>query len=71
MTDQQMRDTDVLVPFENDTMLTVNSPIFIDGVEKVRPRRSPELGEHTDEVLRAAGLGEDEIGRLRAAGTIG
>jgi formyl-CoA transferase len=30
----------------------------------------PALGEHTDEVLRAIGYGADEIGRLRAAGTI-
>lgn len=31
-------------------------------------RRGPMLGEHTDEVLAAAGFGEDEIEQLRAVG---
>jgi len=29
-----MIENDVLLPFENDTMLTVNSPIWIDGSKK-------------------------------------
>jgi crotonobetainyl-CoA:carnitine CoA-transferase CaiB-like acyl-CoA transferase len=33
-------------------------------------RRAPRLGEHTDEVLGAAGVGPDEIEALRAAGVI-
>jgi formyl-CoA transferase len=32
--------------------------------------RSPLLGEHTDEVLKEAGYGPDEIERLRAASVI-
>ena len=39
--DQQMIENDVLVPFEGDTMLTVNSPIWIDGSQKVQPRHPP------------------------------
>jgi crotonobetainyl-CoA:carnitine CoA-transferase CaiB-like acyl-CoA transferase len=30
----------------------------------------PLLGEHTDEVLSALGLPDDEIARLRAAGVV-
>jgi crotonobetainyl-CoA:carnitine CoA-transferase CaiB-like acyl-CoA transferase len=70
-TDQQMLDNDVLVPFENDTLLTVNSPIWIDGSTKIRPRHPPTIGQHSDEILHAAGFAKAEIAQLRAAGTVG
>ena len=70
-TDQQMIDNEVLVPFEGDTMLTVNSPIWVDGSAKVRPRLPPGLGQHSDEILRRAGYGDTEIKQFRAAGTVG
>jgi crotonobetainyl-CoA:carnitine CoA-transferase CaiB-like acyl-CoA transferase len=70
VTDRQMRDVDVVVPFENDTLMTISSPMFIDGVDKAPPRRPPEIGEHTDAVLRAAGYDDDEIGSLRACGAV-
>ena len=68
--DKQMLENDVLVPFENDTMLTVNSPIWVDGAPKVRPRKPPALGEHSDEILRAAGYDEAAIEKLRASGAV-
>jgi len=69
-TDRQMIENDVLVPFENDTMLTVNSPIFIDGARKVQPRKPPGVGEHSDEILRSAGYDEAAIRKLRASGAV-
>src|ERR1700712_3113298 len=69
--DKQMLDNDVLVPFEGGELLTINSPIWIDGSDKVKPRHAPGVGEHSDEVLRAAGYGDAEINKLRAAGTVG
>lgn len=46
------------------------SPFVMDGERLQRLTPAPGLGEHTDEVLGAAGLGADEIERLRAAGVI-
>ena len=37
---------------------------------KVAPRVAPELGEHTDEVLRAIGFDATQIDGLRAGGAI-
>ncbi|MGJ5182100.1 CaiB/BaiF CoA transferase family protein [Bradyrhizobium oligotrophicum] len=68
--DRQMIENEVLVPFENDTMLTVNSPIFIDGQRKVAPRKPPAVGEHSDEILRGAGFDDQAIRTLRARGAV-
>jgi crotonobetainyl-CoA:carnitine CoA-transferase CaiB-like acyl-CoA transferase len=69
-TDRQMIENDVLVPFENDNMLTINSPIWVDGSDKVKPRRPPEIGEHSEEILREAGYDETAIRDLKAAGAV-
>jgi crotonobetainyl-CoA:carnitine CoA-transferase CaiB-like acyl-CoA transferase len=69
-TDQQMIDNEVLVPFENGTLLTINSPIWIDGSEKVKPKRPPEIGEHSEEILREAGYDEAAIRNLKTSGAV-
>jgi crotonobetainyl-CoA:carnitine CoA-transferase CaiB-like acyl-CoA transferase len=68
--DKQMIENEVLVPFEGDTMLTVSSPIWIDGSNKAKPRKAPGIGEHSDEILRKAGYDEATIRQLRAAGAV-
>jgi crotonobetainyl-CoA:carnitine CoA-transferase CaiB-like acyl-CoA transferase len=68
--DKQMLENDVLVPFEGGDMLTINSPIWVDGSNKKPPRHAPGVGEHSDEVLRMAGYDEAAIRQLRAAGTV-
>jgi formyl-CoA transferase len=70
-TDQQMLDNEVLVPFENDTMLTINSPIWVDGARKAPPRKPPGIGEHSDEILRKAGYDDATISELRTSGAVG
>lgn len=69
--DQQAIDAGVLVPFENDTLMTIDSPLHVDGVAKVKPRKAPSPGQHTDEILRQAGYGTDEITTLRAGKVVG
>ena len=69
--DQQMIDNEVLVPFAGERLMTVNSPIFIDGASKVPPRHPPTIGEHSDQILRQAGYDEASIAQLRASGTVG
>jgi crotonobetainyl-CoA:carnitine CoA-transferase CaiB-like acyl-CoA transferase len=70
-TDQQMLDNDVLVKFEDSNLMTINSPIWIDGSPKKKPRLPPGIGQHSDEILRGAGFDEPAIAALRAAGTVG
>ena len=66
-----MIETGALVPFDNDTMLTINSPIWVDGSKKVKPKRPPEVGEHSAEILREAGYDEASIMSLKASGAVG
>jgi crotonobetainyl-CoA:carnitine CoA-transferase CaiB-like acyl-CoA transferase len=51
-------------------MLTINSPIWIDGSEKVKPRHPPGIGEHSDEILRESGYDEASIQKLRESGAV-
>ncbi len=60
----------ILVPFDNDTVLTVASPISVEGQDKVSPRRPPTVGQHTDEVLSEAGYDAATIVKLRADGAV-
>ena len=69
--DKQMLDNEVLVPFENDTMLTISSPIWVDGSKKVTPRKPPGIGEHSDEILRQAGYDDAAISTFRTTGAVG
>jgi crotonobetainyl-CoA:carnitine CoA-transferase CaiB-like acyl-CoA transferase len=46
------------------------NPIKLDG-ERLPSRRAPALGEHTDELLRDAGLSPAEIEALKASGAAG
>ena len=49
----------------------VGNPIKLDaGAKELVRLPPPKMGEHTDEVLREAGLSDSEIGDLRAAGAV-
>jgi formyl-CoA transferase len=69
--DEQMRAAGALVPLADGSGLTVSSPFEIVGTEKRAPGSAPELGEHSESVLRDSGFSDDEIAALRAGGVLG
>ncbi len=71
--DPALLSNDVIVPIEGGSdqlTRTVSSPVHLHGVEKVRARRAPELGEHNDEVLTELGFTREEVDALRASGAV-
>ena len=50
--------------------MTIDSPVWMEGAEKMPIAPAPALGEHTVEVLRAAGYDDADIDRLREADAI-
>ncbi len=68
--DQQMHANGIIVPFESGEMMTIANPINVEGVDKVTPRYPPDLGEHSDEILREVGYDQERLAKLRAHGTI-
>lgn len=69
--DEQAKIAGALVPTEDGSMLTVSSPFWIEGEEKKKAKRAPKIGQHSDEVLSAAGFSADDLKKLRSEGIIG
>lgn len=71
--DTQMRASGALVPMEDPragASLTVSSPLQVGSERKVPATLAPEIGQHTVEVLRAAGISPVDIERLLRARVI-
>jgi crotonobetainyl-CoA:carnitine CoA-transferase CaiB-like acyl-CoA transferase len=69
--DEQILASEALVPFSDGSWLTVNSPFWITGQQKLPPRSAPTVGQHSTEILREAGYSAAEIRALQEAGIIG
>lgn len=72
-TDRQMLEGRVLRPIDDPAAgaeYVVDTPIWVEDSEKAAPVMPPELGEHTEDVLRAIGYDDDGLTELRAAGAI-
>lgn len=54
---------------DGNLIRAVTGPVLFDGAAMaVAPHRAPHLGEHTDELLRSAGLDDATIAELKASG---
>ncbi|WIM11343.1 CoA transferase [Enhydrobacter sp.] len=49
---------------------TLSNPIRLSFAEQRVAQAAPDLGQHSEEILRAAGLSADEIASLRADGAV-
>ena len=49
----------------------VDSPIWVKGLQKSAPTVAPDIGEHTDEILRGIGYDTDMITKLRDKRVVG
>jgi formyl-CoA transferase len=71
--DPQLAANDIVVPLEGaggNLGTTISSPIQVHGVAKVPARRGPDLGEHTEEILRDLGFDAKGIEELRTSGAV-
>ena len=72
MRDPQVLENRMAVPAA-DTVgmpLLINHPIKVSSAPQVQPTRAPELGEHSEEILRELGYGAEQIAALRDRGAI-
>ena len=69
--DEQAKISGALVPVADGSMLTVSSPFWIEGEDKMPAQHAPGIGEHSDAVLSAAGYDAEEIRAFRDKGVVG
>ncbi len=70
----QVRANGILVEDDHPRVGRIRQPRPAERFDETPSRISrpaPELGQHTDEVLREAGFAVDEIASLRGTGTLG
>jgi formyl-CoA transferase len=71
--DPQLRANDVIVPLEGAggaLTETISNPIQMHGIDKIPARRAPELGEHTELILRELGFDSKDIDALHTSGAV-
>jgi crotonobetainyl-CoA:carnitine CoA-transferase CaiB-like acyl-CoA transferase len=72
--DPQIRASEIIVEEQHPRagrFRTLDTAVRFAKTPGVRRSGAPALGEHTDDVLREAGLSADDVARLRAGGVVG
>ncbi len=70
--DEQARHAGIFADTTNPEIpRTVNNPIRLGFAQPRKAGPPPGIGEHSEEILREAGYGVDEIAELKAAGALG
>ena len=73
VTDPQVLENGMAVPVDEDefTMpLLLTHPIRVSSVPQVEPRRGPQLGEHSEEILRELGYDAEAIAAMWEQGAL-
>lgn len=71
--DPQMIANGIFAPIDDPAVpakFTVNSPVQVAGVPKVKPRAAPSLGQHSVEILRDLGYSDGEVSAFLKASAI-
>ncbi len=71
--DEQITANDIAVKPQDpdiDVPMILNHPVKVQGIAQVGPKRAPDLGEHTDEILGELGYSASAIEALRDKGAI-
>jgi crotonobetainyl-CoA:carnitine CoA-transferase CaiB-like acyl-CoA transferase len=72
-TDPQMKANGVFAEFDHPqlgSVPTVNNPINVNGITKEKPKLAPEIGQHSQEILRTLGYQDVEIAEMIRSGVI-
>lgn len=70
---EQVSANQMAVPPQDDRInmpLVIDHPVGVTGLAKVGPKKAPDLGEHSGEILEELGYSPEDIERLRADGVI-
>ena len=73
VTDPQVLENAMAVPVDEaefEMPLLLTHPIRVSSVPQVEPRRGPQLGEHSEEILRELGYDAEAIAAMREQGAL-